>query len=98
MSFLLSPEAAYDLIEIYDYIAQDSLDAAERVSLELVEAMRGLARMPRKGHRRPDLTSHSVLFWPVRNYQVIYRPETQPLEVVAVLHGRRNILRILKER
>ena|SRR5713101_876767 len=98
MSFLLSPEAAHDLTEIYEYIAQDSLDAAERVRLKLVEAMRGLARMPGKGHRRPDLTSHSVLFWPVRNYLVIYRPETQPLEVVAVLHGKRNILGILRER
>lgn len=98
MSFLLSPEAAHDLIEIYEYLAQDSLDAAERVRLELVEAIRGLARMPRKGHRRTDLTSHPVLFWPVRSYQLIYRPETQPLEIVAVLHGKRNIRRILRER
>jgi antitoxin ParD1/3/4 len=97
-SFLLSPEAAQDIIEIYEYIAQDSRDAAGRVRLELFEAVRGLVRMPHKGHRRDDLTSHHVLFWPVHNYQIIYRPETQPLEVVAVLHGKRNIRRILKER
>jgi hypothetical protein len=30
------------------------------------------------------------------NYTVVYRPETVPLEVVAVLDGKRNIRRILK--
>jgi plasmid stabilization system protein ParE len=67
------------------------------VRLELLAAAQGLARMPHKGHRRDDLTSYPVLFWPVRNYQVIYRPGTQPLEIVAVLHGKRNIRGILKQ-
>ena len=97
-SFVLSPEAAQDLTEIYEYIAQDSTGAAERVRMELLDAMRGLAEMPRKGHTRRDLTSHKVLFWPVRTYQIIYRSETQPLEVVAVLHGKRNLRRILRKR
>jgi plasmid stabilization system protein ParE len=97
-SFVLSPEAAQDLSEIYEYIAQDSAGAAERVRMELLEAIRGLAEMPRKGHTRKDLTSHKVLFWPVRTYQIIYRCETQPLEVVAVLHGKRNLRRILRKR
>jgi plasmid stabilization system protein ParE len=97
-SFRLSPEAAQDLIEIYEYIAQDSLEAAERVRIEILEALRTLAEMPGKGHTREDLTSHRVLFWPVRSYQIIYHPASQPLEVVAVLHGKRNLRRILKER
>jgi plasmid stabilization system protein ParE len=32
------------------------------------------------------------------NYTVVYRPETVPLQIVAVLHGKRNIRRILKQR
>jgi plasmid stabilization system protein ParE len=97
-SFRLSPEAAQDLLEIYEYIAQDSVAAAERMRIELLEVMRNLAAMPGKGHLREDLTSRRVLFWPVRSYQIIYRPASQPLEVVAVLHGKRNLRRILKER
>ena len=65
--------------------------------IELLEAMRNLAEMPGKGHRREDLTSRRVLFWPVRSYQVIYS-DSRPMEVVAVLHGKRNLRRILKER
>jgi plasmid stabilization system protein ParE len=96
--FRLSPEAAQDLIDIYEYIAQDNLEAAERVRTEISDAMLGLAAMPGKGHRREDLTSQPVLFWPVRSYQIIYRPHSQPLQVVAVLHGKRNIKRILTQR
>jgi plasmid stabilization system protein ParE len=32
------------------------------------------------------------------NYTVVYRPETAPLQIVAVIHGKRNMRRILKER
>jgi len=97
-SFRLSPEAAQDLIEIYEYIAQDSLEAAERVRLELLEAIRKLAQTPGMGHAREDLSKRQVLFWPVRAYQIIYRSAEKPLEVVAVLHGKRNLRRILKDR
>ena len=52
-----------------------------------------------RGHSRFDLTSRSLRFWTLTrypNYTVVYRPETSPLQVVAVLHGKRNIRRILK--
>ncbi len=97
-AFRLSPEASQDLTEIFEYIAQDNADAAERVRVELLEAMRGLAKMPGKGHRREDLTNRDVLFWLVRSYHIIYPAGTRPLEIVAVLHGKRNIRRILRER
>jgi plasmid stabilization system protein ParE len=96
--FRLSPEAAQDLTDIYEYIAQDNLEAAERVRTEIHDAILGLAAMPGKGHRREDLTGQPVLFWPVRSYQVIYRPHSQPLQVVAILHGKRDIKRILSQR
>jgi antitoxin ParD1/3/4/toxin ParE1/3/4 len=97
-TFRLSPEASQDLTEIYEYIAQDNVDAADRVREELLEAMRGLAEMPGKGHRRMDLTRRPVLFWTVRSYQIIYKPGTRPMEIAAVLHGKRHIRRILRER
>ena len=50
-AFLLSPEAAQDLTEIYEYIAQDSLEAAERLRVELLEALRGLGHDAWQGPR-----------------------------------------------
>ncbi len=54
-----------------------------------------------RGHSRPDLTARALRFWTLTrypNYTVAYRPETAPLQVIAVLHGKRSIQRILKER
>jgi antitoxin ParD1/3/4 len=96
--FRLSLEAAQDVIDIFEYIAQDSPDAAERVRSEIFDALIGLIEFPGKGHRRDDLTRQSVLFWPVPPYLVIYRQESDPLEIVAVLHGKRNIKKILAAR
>ncbi len=54
-----------------------------------------------RGHFRPDLTSLSLRFWTLTrypNYIVVYRPETNPLQVVALLHGKRDAQRVLKQR
>lgn len=60
-----------------------------------------LAEGPLRGHTRGDLTARPLRFWTLTrypNYTVVYRPETAPLKIVAVLHGKRNIRRILKQR
>ena len=32
------------------------------------------------------------------NYVIIYRPETVPLQVIAVLHGKRDLKEVLERR
>ncbi len=55
--FILSPEAARDIREIWSYIADDSIRAARRVRLQLFGACRRLAGNPLIGHSREDLTA-----------------------------------------
>lgn len=50
------------------------------------------------GHRRADLTGSDVRFFPVYSYLIVYRPETKPLQVVAILHGSREVARLLSKR
>ena len=99
--YALTPLAKADIFDIWCYIADDSEDAAERVEQAIYDACALVAQGPLRGHSRPDLTSRSLRFWTLTrypNYTVVYRPETAPLQVVAVLHGKRNIRRILKRR
>lgn len=96
--YLLSEEARTDLREVKNYIAEDSIESSRRVVSEFRRAFRQLVKMPGMGHSRGDLTRAPVRFWRLRSYLIIYRPETQPLEIVAVLHGKRNVKRILRER
>jgi toxin ParE1/3/4 len=53
---------------------------------------------PGAGHWRKNLTDEAVKFFPVYSYLIVYRPETKPLEIVSILHGHRDVQRILKDR
>jgi toxin ParE1/3/4 len=96
--YTLSAEAQADLREIQNYIAQDSVTAARAALAVIRESFRDLARTPGLGHVREDLTKRQVRFWLVYSYLIIYRPETKPLEILAVLHGKRNLQEILPNR
>ncbi len=97
--YVLAPEAATDLVRIWRYVKKNaSLEMADRV----VSVIRGkfiyLAGRPGGGHWRRDLTDEPVKFYSVYSYLIVYRPETSPLQVVAILHGRRDIEELLKDR
>lgn len=90
--FTLVPEAAQDLDDIWEYIAEDSLDAADRFLDELNQNIGRLADTPGMGHSREDLAQdRPLLFWPVGNYLILYRATKQPIEIVAIAHGKRDI-------
>jgi plasmid stabilization system protein ParE len=98
--FELTPRAINDLGEIWDFIAEDSVDAANRVESAVLAACSSLARHPLLGSKRSEITSNPVRFWTVTrfpNFIVVYRPETKPLQVVAILHGKRNLNVLLDE-
>jgi plasmid stabilization system protein ParE len=88
--FKLSPEAAADVREIWEYIAQDSIRAARRVRLQILDACRMIAANPHIGHKREDLTPKAVLFWPVGSYLIVYRAQPS-IEIVRVLHAARDV-------
>ena len=96
--YILGSDALADLDNIWEYIAQDSIDAADNWIRRLFEAFESLALTPGMGHRREDLTGLHVLFWPVGSYLVIYRAQHRPLEIVAVTQGSRDIPAFLHRR
>jgi plasmid stabilization system protein ParE len=50
--YAFHPDARGDLDEIWDYIAADNLDAADRVISEILNAVRAVVPFPHSGHRR----------------------------------------------
>jgi plasmid stabilization system protein ParE len=100
-AYVLTPLAKADIFDIWTYIAENNETAADRVEQAIYDACAFLAEGPLRGHTRPDLTPRSLRFWTLSrypSYTVVYRPETAPLQIVAVLHGKRNIRRILPQR
>ena len=84
------PEAFADLNQIWDYIAEQNVDAADRVIEELFNTVGTLAESPHIGHYRPDPAARPLRFATVRDYLIAYAPDENPLWVIAVIHGRRN--------
>jgi plasmid stabilization system protein ParE len=84
------PEVRRDLDEIWEFIRGDSLDAADRVIAEILDAIKALVPFPNRGHTRPDLTSRPLRFVLVPEYLIAYTPEEKPPRVVAVMRGRRS--------
>ena len=94
----LTRSALADIDELWTYIAEDNLEAADRVSSAILGACALLAGQPLIGHTREDLTPRPVLFWSSGRYLIVYRPETEPLRIVAILHGSRDVASLLTDR
>jgi toxin ParE1/3/4 len=99
--YAFHPDARDDLDEIWDYIAANNPEAADRVITEILDAIRAVVSFPHSGHRRPGLTAAPLRFLTVREYLIAYAPDEKPLSVIAVMHGHRNprvIATILRQR
>lgn len=94
--FILNPEADQELDDIWEYIAQDDIDAADRWDRKLRDAFSMLATNPQAGHTRKDLCDSSVRFWPVGAYLILYRTHSDHIEIVAITQGSRDIPSFLR--
>jgi len=97
--YLLSPEAAQDIARIWRHLCKEAgQDVAQRVETTIRDQIAFLARNPGAGHTRKDLTKEDVKFFAVFSYLIVYRPVMKPLQVVAILHGGRDVEQVLKGR
>ena len=96
--YVLTPEEDQDLDDIWEYIALDDIEAADRWDARLRDAFDLLARNPRAGHTRKDLTVEPVFFWPVGEYLIVYRIQQDATLILAVTQGARDIPSYLRRR
>jgi len=77
---------------IHDYIAQDSLLYARRVSENLVKKSIGLDGLPHKGKKVPELNEDAVRELSLYSYRILYEIKSNDLiEVLAVIHKRQHL-------
>jgi plasmid stabilization system protein ParE len=98
-SFRLTRNAVDDLDAIWLHIYKDNPEAADAVEEEIRSAYALRAESPLQGHLRRDLTKLPVRFWTLPkypSYMVVYDPRARPLAILRVLHGMRDLRRLLK--
>lgn len=93
----LSPEADEDLLEIWGYLAQEaSARVADRQLREIDEACAMLKAWPYSGRKRDELIA-GMRSVPVHPYILFYRIEAEAIEIIRILHGRRDIVSIFAD-
>ena len=91
--YILMPAAKEDLADIRSYYLEEAgYGVARQMLVEFVESFRFLARTPGAGHVRQDLAEdRPILFLPMRDYLILYKPATKPLEILSIFQGSRDV-------
>jgi toxin ParE1/3/4 len=91
---VLWTETAQDHLDaIYAYIAQDSPEYALRMVDRLTRRSQQIADLPLSGRKVPEYEMEQIREVVERPYRIIYHIKPDQIDVVAVLHGARDILR-----
>ena len=96
-----SGRAREDLIEIYVYLAERSTDAAERFLRMAESTFLRISELPGLGRRWESplakLAGLRVTSIPkFRNYLVFYKPVSSGIKIIRVLHGARDLHRLIE--
>jgi len=79
------PSARQDLLEIEEFIAEDSLATAKAFVDMMQQKCYVLAEFPQMGTSRENLRMH-----PVGDYKIYYQPIEGGVEIIRVLHAKRK--------
>lgn len=86
--------AQADLLDAWSFIAQDSLEAADRVLDTIEREASILASQPMMGRLRPEL-AEALRSWPTSmSYILYYLADASGITVVRVLHHARDVQRM----
>jgi toxin ParE1/3/4 len=87
--------AKLDLRQIHDYIARDSKLYAKKVSFEIVEKSETLNSFPKSGRIVPEIEDPNIRELFIYSYRLIYEIFPNKIEILALIHGKRNFLKEL---
>jgi toxin ParE1/3/4 len=81
--------AESDLDDIWDYVALDNIEQAEKLIGKFGIKLQNLAESPYMGRNREELMQDLRSF-PLGAYVIFYRPTKDGIEVIRVLHSARD--------
>lgn len=89
-------EAVKWLRDIYDYIAQDSKSAAERVISGIYDNVQMLKNFPELGHKYKSEVEGDIRILPYGHYRIAYLVKgKESIEILGVFHGALDIDRYM---
>ncbi|MBI3072487.1 MAG: type II toxin-antitoxin system RelE/ParE family toxin [Deltaproteobacteria bacterium] len=89
MKVVWTNQAYARLAAIRDYVARDSVDAAERLVEKLVRKGERLAAFPESGRRVPELPVSQLRELVDGNYRIVYRIRGARVQILTVFEAHR---------
>lgn len=89
--YRFSKDARQDLLDIRTYLLRESPAAWPSVFAAIDGISQRASRMPGIGHRRADIGNASLRCLTVFSYLIVYDPKADPLMVIRIIHGARNV-------
>lgn len=88
--FQLAEQAQNDVKEIYLYVSEKSLNAADKLLTDLFDKFQLLADNAELGRTRNEFLLNLRSF-PFKKYIIFYLPNATGIEIFRVIHSARNI-------
>lgn len=85
---ILTEHATADLRRVYDFLAENNRQAAQKALKSIREAFDSLAQFPASGRFFDDIYREWTVSFGNRGYTVLYRIEPEAVVIVAVKHQR----------
>jgi len=98
--YSLTASAQRDFLAVRDYYLREAgYRIARQMTAEFVAAFRTIAMNPDIGDKREDLAENRpILFWPMRDYLILYRTTRASVVIVMITRGTRDIARLIQRR
>lgn len=88
-----------DLMQIFRYIAKDSVYYAKKVANNIIDKADYLADFPNMGRKIEEIDDDNLREIIVYSYRVIYRVDEDDVNILTIVHCKRDLIDgILEER
>jgi len=91
MKLLWTNEALNRLIEIEDYISEDSPQRAQKFTNQIINKAESLKKHPKKGRIVPEFSIPEIRELIYKNYRIVYIIKEESLEILTVFESHRLI-------
>ena len=88
--------ALNDLQAIFDYISIDSEYYASIFVNEIIDSVEKIADFPKMGRIVPEYQQDDIREILVQSYRVIYQLKQDQVLILTVIHGRRELTKLLE--
>jgi toxin ParE1/3/4 len=91
MKLIWTDPSIEDLRSIRDYIARDSDYYAADFVEQVILSVERLLRFPRLGRVVPEAQDENIRELVYQNHRIIYRIAGERIEILAIVHGKRDL-------